>query len=74
MTNKAKEISPATQTRKNDVRVNNQFSLTLNFGDSLNLLALIAGVYLIRRIGKRHKLKKKEPKSTLLGSWKNNFN
>ena len=39
-----------TNNNKNDVKVNNQFSLTINLGGSLNLLALIAGVYLVRRI------------------------
>jgi hypothetical protein len=37
------------------VKVNNHFSLTIHFGDSLNLLALIAGVYIIRKIAKRNK-------------------
>ncbi len=58
-----KEISPGTHNNKNDVKVNNQFSLTINFGDSLNLLALITGIYVIRRIGKRNKVKKKEQKA-----------
>lgn len=47
-----------TNNNKNDVKVNNQFSLTINFGDSLNLLALIAGVYIIKNIAKRKKKKK----------------
>lgn len=45
---------PSTNNTQ-DVKVNNNFSLTINFGDSLNLLALIAGVYLIRKITKRNK-------------------
>ncbi|MEH7353579.1 hypothetical protein V7150_08365 [Neobacillus drentensis] len=45
---------------KNDVRVNNHFSLTINFGDSLSLLALLAGIYIIRRITKNHKNKAKK--------------
>ncbi|OIK15599.1 hypothetical protein BIV60_08620 [Bacillus sp. MUM 116] len=64
MTNKEIEISPTRQNNKNDVKVNNQFSLTLNFGDSLNLLALIAGFYMIRKIGKRYKVKKKDQKAS----------
>ncbi|MED1470936.1 hypothetical protein [Bacillus salipaludis] len=63
MVKNEKEISPGTHNNKNDVKVNNQFSLTINFGDSLNLLALITGIYVIRRIGKRNKEKKKEQKA-----------
>lgn len=48
--------TPSTNNNKNDVRVNNHFSLTINFGDSLNLLALIAGVYLVKKIVKKKKL------------------
>ncbi|GHH96761.1 hypothetical protein [Neobacillus kokaensis] len=47
-----------TNNNKNDVKVNNHFSLTINFGDSLNLLALIAGVYVIKNIAKRKKKKR----------------
>ena len=59
------KVTPSRSTsnnNKNDVKVNNNFSLTINFGDSLNVLALIAGVYLIRRIAKKRKLKKKAEK------------
>jgi hypothetical protein len=59
------KVTPSRSTsnnNKNDVKVNNNFSLTINFGDSLNVLALIAGVYLIRRIAKNRKLKKKAEK------------
>jgi hypothetical protein len=52
----------SSTNNKNDVKVNNNFSLTINFGDSLNLLALIAGVYFIRRIAKNRKLKIKAEK------------
>jgi hypothetical protein len=48
--------TPSTNNNKNNVKVNNQFSLTIHFGDSLNLLALIAGIYLVRRMAKRKKL------------------
>ncbi|MDQ6597308.1 hypothetical protein E2K98_07335 [Bacillus salipaludis] len=63
MVKNEKEISPGTHKNKNDVKVNNQFSLTINFGDSLNLLALITGIFVIRRIGKRNRMKKKEQKA-----------
>ena len=59
------KVTPSRSTstnNKNDVKVNNNFSLTINFGDSLNVLALIAGVYLIRRMAKNRKLKKKAEK------------
>ena len=49
---------PSTNNNKNDIKVNNHFSLTINFGDSLNLLALIGGVYFIRRMVKWQKSKK----------------
>ncbi|MGG3470576.1 hypothetical protein ABES02_24205 [Neobacillus pocheonensis] len=49
---------PGSNNNKNSVRVNNNFSLTINFGDSLNLLALIAGVYVLRRIAKKQKIRK----------------
>ncbi|WP_066308406.1 hypothetical protein [Bacillus sp. FJAT-29814] len=46
---------PSTNNNKNDVRVNNHISLTINLGDSLNVLTLVAGVYLIRSIAKKKK-------------------
>lgn len=49
---------PSTTNNKNDIKVNNQFSLTINFGDSLNVLALIAGIFLIKRITNKKKLQK----------------
>jgi hypothetical protein len=42
-----------SKNNKNMVRVNNNINLTINLGDSLNLLALIAGIYLIRRVTKK---------------------
>jgi hypothetical protein len=58
--NEAEESNTHTNTNnnKNLVRVNNNFNLTINFGDSLNLVALIAGIYVIRRISKKNKTKK----------------
>ncbi|WP_223587724.1 hypothetical protein [Neobacillus bataviensis] len=49
---------PGNNNTKNDIRVNNNFSLTINLGDSLNLLALIAGIYLLRSIAKKQNSKK----------------
>ncbi|MEH7419428.1 hypothetical protein V7266_29805 [Neobacillus drentensis] len=46
----------------NNIRVNNRFSLTIHFGDSLNLLALLAGVYIIKSIEKKRKQKQKAEK------------
>lgn len=54
------EIKTITNTNnnKNLVRVNNHFNLTINLGDSLNLLALIVGIYAVRRFAKKQKAKK----------------
>lgn len=52
---KESKTLPSTNNNKNDVRVNNHFSLTINFGDSLNVLALIAGVYFIQKMAKKKK-------------------
>ncbi|WP_342430885.1 hypothetical protein [Neobacillus sp. FSL H8-0543] len=48
----------STNNNKNRVRVNNNFQLTINLGDSLNLLALIAGIYVIKNFTKKRKAKK----------------
>jgi hypothetical protein len=48
--------TPSTNNNQNSVRVSNQLNLTINLGDSLNLLAIIAGIYLVRKIAKRKKL------------------
>ncbi|NRD79264.1 hypothetical protein HPT25_18045 [Bacillus sp. BRMEA1] len=57
MNPKDKTSFPSTNTNKNknDVKVNNQFSLTINFGDSLNIIALITGIYVLKKIAKRNK-------------------
>lgn len=44
-----------TNNNQNTIRVNNNFNLTINLGDSLNLLALIGGIYLIRTLSKKRK-------------------
>ncbi|MEH7177661.1 hypothetical protein [Neobacillus vireti] len=53
---------PSTNNNKNTVRVNNNFNLTINLGDSLNVLALIGGIYFIRLIAKKRKEKRKHVK------------
>ncbi|MEH7501065.1 hypothetical protein V7152_03330 [Neobacillus drentensis] len=57
-----KEINnqPGSNNNKNDVRVNNTFSLTINLGDSLNVLALIGGIFVVKRFVKKHKAKSKK--------------
>ncbi|WP_409275975.1 hypothetical protein V1499_10265 [Neobacillus sp. SCS-31] len=47
---------------KNDIY--NNITISFNFGDSLNLLALIAGLFVIRRISKQYKINKKLLKDT----------
>ena len=57
-----KKVQPTTNNNSNYIRVQNRFSLTIHFGDSLNLLALLAGVYIIRSSVKKRKQKKKAEK------------
>ncbi len=54
-----KEINnqPGSNNNKNVVRVNNTFSLTINLGDSLNLFALIGGIFVVKRLVKKRKAK-----------------
>jgi hypothetical protein len=52
----------STNNNKNTVRVNNNFNLTINLGDSLNLLALIGGIFLIRTVTKKSKQKRRQEK------------
>ncbi|MEH7308138.1 hypothetical protein [Neobacillus drentensis] len=56
--NELREINnqPGSNNNKNDVRVNNTFNLTINLGDSLNLFALIGGIYVVRRLVKKRKV------------------
>ncbi|WP_449536491.1 hypothetical protein [Ferdinandcohnia sp. Marseille-Q9671] len=49
----------------NDIKVNNNFQFTINFGDSLNLLALLAGVFLIKTVSKKQKTNKRKKTLTL---------
>jgi hypothetical protein len=41
----------------NHIKVNNAFKLTINMGDSLNLLGLLLGIFLIRKLFPRTKSK-----------------
>lgn len=47
--------SKTINNNNNDVKVNNHFSLTINLGDSLNLAALLALIFIIRKFSKRKK-------------------
>jgi hypothetical protein len=44
---------------KNDIYNNNNITLSINFGDSLNLIALIAGFFVIKSISKQYKINRK---------------
>ena len=56
MNNKEKDYKGNFQV-KNDIY--NNITLSFNFGDSLNLLALIAGFFVIKSISKQYKINKK---------------
>ncbi|MBB6444351.1 hypothetical protein HNR53_000959 [Bacillus benzoevorans] len=56
MINKEKE-SKNGNDNKNKVNIYNNFRLSIHFGDSLNLLALITGLFLIKNMAKRCKTK-----------------
>ena len=56
MNNKEKDSKGNFQI-KNDIY--NNITLSFNFGDSLNLLALIAGFFVIKSISKQYKINKK---------------
>lgn len=57
-----KEINnqPGSNNNKNDVRVTNNFTLNINLGDPLNFFALIGGIYIISRLFKKRKGKRKK--------------
>ena len=59
MDNIQKEAQARTDNR-NYIRVNNHINFTMNFGDSLNLLALLAGVFFIKTLSKKRKQKRKK--------------
>jgi hypothetical protein len=56
LNNKEKD-SKGNYQIKNDIY--NNITLSFNFGDSLNLLALIAGFFVIKSISKQYKINKK---------------
>ncbi|MCJ8008165.1 hypothetical protein ACFFF5_11050 [Lederbergia wuyishanensis] len=58
MKNKEKDYQGNTQN-KNNINVNNNISFSINLGDSLNLLTLIAGLFIIKTLSKHYKIKKK---------------
>ncbi|MFD1778571.1 hypothetical protein ACFSFW_07815 [Fredinandcohnia salidurans] len=67
MDNIEKEPQAKTDNRNyNKIRVNNHINFTVNFGDSLNLLALIAGVFFIKTISKKTKQKPPKRKKALI--------
>ncbi|MBY0098488.1 hypothetical protein [Mesobacillus maritimus] len=39
----------------NQIKVNNAFKLTINIGDSLNLLGLLLGIFLLRKLFSKNK-------------------
>lgn len=39
----------------NQIKVNNAFKLTINMGDSLNLLGLLLGIFLLRKLFSKKK-------------------
>ena len=49
-----------SNNNKNDVRVNNNITLTINLGDSFNLFAVIGGIYIVKRLAKKRKARKKK--------------
>ncbi|WP_066295312.1 hypothetical protein [Bacillus sp. FJAT-29937] len=62
--NKQEEYSKGTAKTKNDININNNFSLSIHFGDSLNLFALIIGFFFINRVSKQYKINKKLQKES----------
>jgi hypothetical protein len=52
-----KSIQKDVTNNQNHVKVNNLFKLTINMGDSLNLLGLIGGIFLLRTLLNRTKQK-----------------
>jgi len=49
------KVSQARSDNRNYIRVNNNINFTVNFGDSLNFLALIVGVFFIKTVTKNTK-------------------
>lgn len=47
------ELTTTKTINNNNVKVNNQLSLTINLGDSLNLALLLAGIFIIQKLTKK---------------------
>lgn len=62
MDNKEKK-SKSNDKARQEVTVNNHFSFSINFGDVLSLLTLIAGFFLIKRFFGQDKVEKKLKKN-----------
>ena len=57
--NNMEKVSKGNFQIKNDIQ--NNITISFNFGDSLNLLALIAGFFIIKSVSKQYKINKKLP-------------
>jgi hypothetical protein len=57
---KENNSQPGSNNNKNDIRVNNNFTLTINLGDPLNLFALIGSIYVVKRLVKKRKARRKK--------------
>ena len=57
---KENNSQPGSNNNKNDIRVNNNFTLTINLGDPLNLFALIGSIYIVKRLVKKRKARRKK--------------
>ncbi|SOC41527.1 hypothetical protein [Ureibacillus acetophenoni] len=62
MENKEK-TSKGNDKARQEVTVNNHFSFSINFGDVLSLLTLIAGFFLIKNFFGQDKVEKKLKKN-----------
>ncbi|MDR4889682.1 hypothetical protein RGU12_19495 [Fredinandcohnia sp. QZ13] len=56
----------AKSDNRNYIRVNNNINFTINLGDSLNLLALIAGLFFFKTLSKKNKLQKENKRKKAL--------
>lgn len=60
MLNNQNDVSQAKSDNRNYTRVNNHFNFTINFGDSLNMLGLLAGIFFIKTITNKKKANKRK--------------
>ncbi|RFB13519.1 hypothetical protein DZB84_16215 [Bacillus sp. HNG] len=56
----------AKSDNRNYIRVNNNINFNINLGDSLNFLALIAGLFFIKTLSKKNKLQKENKRKKAL--------